>query len=138
MVEEEIEPLTVAEAQRVLKVAACPGFTIVNREPEDSDFDGVYYRCGEHIFRDTVDVEYSYIARLTSSLTRLPGTIVLAFGHHGSGNVAAIEYIFRHPGKLAPRRDGSFFQVIAVDRRIGVNGASIDPLDISDSAFNSG
>ena len=69
----------------------CPGFRIVNREKEQSDFDSIYYECGDQIFRDTPQETHAFIMKMSPAYTGLTGSVIILWGHHRSGNQAAAE-----------------------------------------------
>lgn len=113
----------------------CPGFQIVNRESEDTDFDSIYYQCGGQDFRDTAEIAHAFMVHLSPQLTGMNGHIVMLWGHHGFGNRAAVQYLSESHKKLSALGKSSYFCVVKVGRREGYKQTVGPLIDISEAAF---
>lgn len=113
----------------------CPGFVICNKEKHDTDFDSIYYECGARVFKDTDDVMYSFLVKLSPRMTGLDGSCLLVWGHQGPATVSGVYFVSEFHRVLSRLKKDSFFVVLTVSRSLGSRAVSRLVLDISDDAF---
>jgi hypothetical protein len=113
----------------------CPGFAIVNRDKEWTDFDSVYYECGERTFKDSQDTMHAFIVKLSPKMTGSEGTRLLIWGHHGVATISGMHYLDRSHKELSYKRNESFFVALQVDRTLGYSAVARSFVDLSADAF---
>ncbi len=109
----------------------CGRFTVRNLE----DFQNAYSECADRRFSDDEDTAYAFIIKLGPERTRLPGSVLLLWGHHAEGTSAAAYFLRQYPKTLSKLRAESFFVVLSLNRALGYRSVSTNVLDISDDAF---
>jgi hypothetical protein len=115
----------------------CVGFRIHGAQGDSPEqaLNTVSYGCGRQRFIDTDQDAWAFIAKISSDLTHIPRTVVMAWGRSSFGSAAAAHLLASRSKLLSVKGDRSFFYAFRMARKLHYQAFPAAIIDLTDEVF---